>query len=214
MCLLNCAYCPPGASHLCRKCGVINRHFTRNCPSHACIFNCGIGNCRLGKPHRCRKCGILNDHRTNDCMAKVSTLTATCVAFGTTYVLVCRRGVPDVDYGKIYSAGGSIDSSETAPGAAVRELHEESGVVVDVSSLKQIFPYSNSKVMHYIVNIDPSIIITGPSLQHRWEVLTSETQICGVPVIPGTGWTWVQLDDLRRAGEDSEFSKNVLPFIG
>jgi 8-oxo-dGTP pyrophosphatase MutT (NUDIX family) len=147
-------------------------------------------------------------------MAKVSTLTATCVAFGTTYVLVCRRGVPDVDYGKIYSAGGSIDSSETAPGAAVRELHEESGVVVDVSSLKQIFPYSNSKVMHYIVNIDPSIIITGPSLQHRWEVLTSETQICGVPVIPGTGWTWVQLDDLRRAGEDSEFSKNVLPFIG
>lgn len=79
-CVLDCGYCLPGQTHMCRNCGDLDNHLTRFCTKGknkvvqpqqqqvllgSCVFNCGF--CLPGKDHRCRNCGKLNDHRTVEC---------------------------------------------------------------------------------------------------------------------------------------------------
>ena len=38
MCIFNCQYCNKGQPHRCRNCGMLDSHFTRNCPNKSKVF--------------------------------------------------------------------------------------------------------------------------------------------------------------------------------
>lgn len=74
--------------------------------------------------------------------------------------------------------GGDIDPGETAVQAAVRELHEETGLVVSHDQLELIESWSNHYgTQHHLYEVrlperQPSILISWEHDEHTWFVPT------------------------------------------
>jgi ADP-ribose pyrophosphatase YjhB (NUDIX family) len=111
-------------------------------------------------------------------------------------LLVCLRGVPGRNFGRIFTQGGGIDYRESPQEAAAREAFEEAGVVVEPMELQPIFQ-SNGVAHYYVVLKKPPKVI-GPKPSCRWEVITTNeiAKIFGVEMILDdknlcTGLAWV-----------------------
>lgn len=165
--LTNCNFCLPNQAHNCRICNAVDDHFSIACPNAkklACVFNCGY--CAPGAPHYCRACGAYNHHRSQDCLGKphrdailanapaprapayapanapaapartsAPTAAAIIVIWNDKILIQKRAGWLG---GKYATPGGAIDPLETAEGAALREINEEAGLVLDSSNMMQL----------------------------------------------------------------------------
>lgn len=111
-------------------------------------------------------------------------------------VLVCRRGVGGRDYGKIFSCGGAVDQGESPAEAAIRETHEEAGVILSTDELQYFDTFTdrhNRNRINYYVHMDYAPIVRGPERQCAWEMLKVQ-EILGVPT--QNQWCFVEIDDL------------------
>lgn len=115
------------------------------------------------------------------------SVTTTYVCYrkndGTLDFLVCRRGVGDNNYGKIYTQGGGVDSKggvrETVRESAIRELLEEAGLnardirkedvyksgVISADRMK-----SGKYIVHFYVILNKKIDFKGPT-KNAWEII-------------------------------------------
>ena len=150
-CVFNCGYCAPGAPHYCRTCGAYNHHRSQDC---------------LGKPHRDAILANAPASRAPayaPAYAPARTFAPTpartpaparaptfaCTAVPTTAptaaaivviwddkILIQKR----IGWlgGKYATPGGAIDPLETAEDAALREVNEEAGLVLDSSNMMQL----------------------------------------------------------------------------
>jgi 8-oxo-dGTP pyrophosphatase MutT (NUDIX family) len=119
-------------------------------------------------------------------------------------VLVCRRGVEDNNYGKIFSQGGTADRGETPEQASVREAREEAGVFVNEEDI--VFHSSNeSKYKQYfnfrVYYTDfPEVYGPEPHCENEsldvQDILHEKTII--LPNGKNTRQAWVPIDILKQ----------------
>jgi ADP-ribose pyrophosphatase YjhB (NUDIX family) len=122
------------------------------------------------------------------------------------FVIVCRRGVNDRNYGQIFSCGGEIDWNETPEVAACREAFEESGIDVPPDQI-QYFQTSNKRMAHFYVILDQCPEIAGAEPRHAWEILT-EPNILGYP----TTNSWAAIPVHVLASHFEEYPSSHSPF--
>ena len=146
-CVFNCRHCAPGKPHHCRTCGAYNHHRSQDC---------------LGKPHRDAILANAPASRTpayapartfaptparTPAPARAPTFARTAVpttaptaaaivVIWDDKILIQKR----IGWlgGKYATPGGAIDPLETAEGAALRELNEEAGLVLNSSNMMQL----------------------------------------------------------------------------
>jgi len=144
-CVFNCGHCAPGAPHYCRTCGAYNHHRSQDC---------------LGKPHRdailanapaprapayapartfaptpARTFAPTPARTPAPAPAYAPTAAAIVVIWNDTILIQKRASWLG---GKYATPGGAIDPLETAEEAALREINEEAGLVLNSSNMMQI----------------------------------------------------------------------------
>lgn len=96
---------------------------------NTCCSHCGAGFVDVAWPRVCQACGATTWRNP--------TPVAVLLLPVDSGVLVIERGLPD-GHGKLALPGGFVDFGETWQEAAVRELREEAGVVVDAADVELI----------------------------------------------------------------------------
>ncbi len=143
--------------HHCRKCGNLDSdHRSTNCTQQK--KKCRAKNCSVPHDkHICNSCGDRDSrHLSDECFTlksiqnnvnsnPVTPFTVKKGDFvgvylwtlkcGKVHYLVHKRHHTIKNGGQISTPGGSVDKNETAVQAVIRECHEESGHVVDPTSL-------------------------------------------------------------------------------
>ena len=203
------------------------------------IPGCNGPSCLAGNPHYCRNCNTIGvNHRSKDCPILSNTMLSNISKFNNNVInntikpeyvsvvvickkifesaelLVCRRGVNDYNYGKMYTQGGHIDSGETPKQAAIRECMEESGIRINESQLIPIIvPDITNKMIVFVVVLNDKPVIYGPLHQHAWEILHTDdlSKDFNVEMIKSSngsesnsGWAWIKSDIIMNVNTSNQ----------
>jgi 8-oxo-dGTP pyrophosphatase MutT (NUDIX family) len=140
-------------------------------------------------------------------------------------VLVCI-GIGGAQHNKILSFGGSIEHGETSDVAAVRELYEESGMLLNGNPVAQdsispcihtLFPQTagTHQFFHYYIMIHPSDVVSFVIPSHQEESKAVD-KIAGITTEPIKGTmqrsrvAWVPVDILLGRADVFENFQEVL----
>ncbi len=110
-----------------------------------------------------------------------------------------RRTDDGIYHGLLEFPGGKIEQGETPVAAAVREVHEEVGIVVDPSQGRLFGLYPN-ELPGRVILLNVFLFLDQPSLQGRGEWLPIEATLLSAPYrgkIPAPNH--LIIDDLFRA---------------
>lgn len=223
MCIFNCGFCKLGDRHYCRGCGLFDSHRSIDCPS----INSNVESLQKSKMlsiHARSFVPAKNQHieklvpaiiQLKKPFIAVPITTVTVTILINEHVLVCRRGVdegvPNSNFGNIYSCGGKVDETDISPeAAAIRETREECGVIINTSDLILLSNKFNKN--HYYVKFTHMPIIYGPVHGYENESL-NVTSIIGVSTIrykgKNTRWSLINKDTLwNHLHENIEESKS------
>ena len=239
MCKLNCGFCAPNQVHVCRNCNAKDNHRSINCPIMPCTLNCG--QCKNGNPHRCNKCGVYNHHRSANCPTNVQRAQPAPVQRAQPAPVQRAQPAPDfrvhgsmrivgivVTQGDnillqgrsrqvkhpntIGTPGGSVDDGESALTAALRELEEESGLVLNRSNYNVIGSvYKHGGRVECITIV---VNYTGPMIwsdgEEAWECEDiADNIVRGVRA--SHGHKWVTKRDLARVIDARVFLNHARP---
>ena len=106
-------------------------------------------------------------------------------------ILLIRRGRPP-SAGRWSLPGGRIEAGETAEAAAAREVHEETGLEVDIGPLLGTAVIGHYRVHDYAATVRAGNLRAGDDAADvRW---CDEDEATLLPLTPGL------LDELRRMG--------------
>jgi len=174
----------------------------------------GCTTCRPDQIHSCEMCDK-NDHISIDCPYKKYRI-ATVTIFYKKSILVCRRGVEDKNFRKIYSQGGLIDENEKIRFGAVREAAEEAGIIIDPNELINVtsdYNRNNLLFINYAIIFNDLPIVNGPPLEFKDELLDIN-DICGIKTIinndgVNTRLAWIPIETILTSGENSNFIRNL-----
>ena len=151
------------------------------------------------------KCKNLNYKKCYNYENKIQVATISVIVKknNTYFLLICRRGVKGLNYGKIYTQGGSIDQNETSEQAAIRELYEEAGVEVKENDLNILSIFNVYKNYYVILNNFPKV--NGALNEYKSEIIIDNflSKKYNVPSIldennKTTGLVWVELQAIEK----------------
>lgn len=158
-CVFNCGYCAYGAPHYCRTCGAYNHHRSQDCLGKsyrdAILANASAPRTPAYAPARTFApartpvptfAPTFAPARTpaptfaptfaRTVVPTTAPTAAAIIVIWNDTILIQKRA--SCLGGKYATPGGSIDPFETAEDAALRELNEEAGLVLDSTNMKQL----------------------------------------------------------------------------
>lgn len=129
-------------------------------------------------------------------------------------VLVCRRGVQDSNFGKIFSQGGAVDNYESYEESAIREAKEEAGIIIKKCDLKFLYcklvEETNTSYTNFYVICKELPLVKGP-LENFTDELKEVKNILDIPTIKYNGkntkLAWVDIDKILQCDEKTVFTK-------
>jgi 8-oxo-dGTP pyrophosphatase MutT (NUDIX family) len=155
--VFNCGYCVPGKPHYCRTCGAYNHHRSQDCLGKphrdAILANAPAPRAPANAPANAPAAPHANAPAYAPTPAaapayaptpaaapaaphaNAPSAAAIIVIWNDKILIQKRAGWLG---GKYATPGGAIDPLETAEGAALRELNEEAGLVLDSTNMKQL----------------------------------------------------------------------------
>ena len=126
----------------------------------------------------------------------------TCTVYYKNAFLVIRRHDKAKKFGGSWGfPGGKVEQGETIAGALIREIHEETHLVIkDEVYLADSYYYGDSLGLHFIAFATTNKVHCEPGVEHRW--LKSLAELQTLPRIPGINFHILQAE---------YFVKNKIP---